>query len=307
MPRPAPSVSRVVSLLNLLGEHPGEFLTLSDVARRLSLNKATAHGILTALTEAEFVVRQADDKGYSLGPAIVRVGRTALRREYEIASLARHEMETLADEANGQAVAIAADGDQIIVIATAGAPAGTPGTYVGHRGRRLPPMGMVFIAWAAEEEIDRWLSPEPLTDEEREHYRELLNEVRSRGFSTSMLDDQRPRIEEAINQLLHEVDNQEIKESLVGLMAELAREATELSEIQTDRHYRLRQITAPIFDEDGIVRLGLALTGLPEVTGEQVRDFGYALSAAASRISRRIGGHPPSNTSMAIVAAPIDG
>jgi DNA-binding IclR family transcriptional regulator len=77
VPRPAPSVSRVVSLLNLLGEREGDFLTLSDIARELGLNKATAHGILTALTEATYIVRHPQDKGYTLGPGIVRVGRAA--------------------------------------------------------------------------------------------------------------------------------------------------------------------------------------------------------------------------------------
>jgi DNA-binding IclR family transcriptional regulator len=286
-------VIRVVSLMNLLGEQRSEFLTLSEIARRLSLNKATAHGILTALTDAGFVIRHPEDKGYSLGPGIVRVGRAALARDYEIAALARDEMETLADEANAQCVAVAVNSDQIIVIATTGAPAVTPGTYVGQRGRRLPPLGMVFVAWAGDDVVEEWLAAEPLDAAERAHYRELLTAIRERGFSASTQTDQRPRIEEAVNTLLRDLSNQNVKEMLVGLMAELAHESTEISELQPDRRYLLRQITAPVFDENGVVRLGIALTGLSEVTGEQVRDYGYALSAAAARISRRIGGRPP--------------
>jgi DNA-binding IclR family transcriptional regulator len=295
MPRPAPSVSRVVSLLNLLGRHPDEFLTLSEIARLLSLNKATAHGILAALTDAGFVIRHADDNGYSLGPGVVRVGRAALVQAYEIVALARHEMETLADESRAQCAATAVDGNQIFTIAVTGSPAGPAGSYVGQRGRLLPPFGVIFMAWARDDEIEEWLAAEPLADAERERYRELLNVVRERGFSASTHADERLRIEAAVDALLHEVD-QEVKETLMGLMTELAHETTELTELHADRRYRLRQITAPVFDENGVVRLGLSLTGLPEINGEQLRDYGYALSAAASRISRRIGGRPPTAT-----------
>jgi DNA-binding IclR family transcriptional regulator len=293
MPRPAPSVSRVVALMNLLGEHPGEFITLSEIARRLSLNKATAHGILTALTDANFVIRQPVDNGYSLGPGIVRVGRAALSRAYEMVALARREMETLAEESNAQCVASAVESNQVIVIAATGTPAGPIGGHVGGRARHLPPVGMVFMAWASDDEINDWLGAGSLEDAERQHYRELLTVVRERGFSTSAYVEERVRLEAAVDGLLHRVVDPEVRETLVGLMAEFAHETRELPEIHSDRRYRLRQITAPIFDENGVVRIGLSLTGLPEISGEQLRDYGYALRAAASRVSRRTGGRPP--------------
>jgi DNA-binding IclR family transcriptional regulator len=248
MPRPAPSVARVVSSMNLLGEHPGEFLTLSEIARRLSLNKATAHGILTALTETNFVIRHPEDKGYSLGPGIVRVGRAALARAYEMVAVARHEMETLAEDSSAQCVAYAVDSDRILVIATAGTAAVMPGTYLGQRGRRLPPFGLVFMAWADEAEVEDWLAAESLDRAERAHYRSLLDIVRERGFSASTQADERIRIEAAVDALQRDVVNEEIRETLVGLMAELARETNEMSEIYADRRYLLRQISAPVFD-----------------------------------------------------------
>ena len=70
-------------------------------------------------------------------------------------------------------------------------------------------------------------------------------------------------------------------------MVELAREGTVLSEIEPEHRYRLRGITAPIFDADGRVTAGLSLTGLPEIAGARVRDHAYALSAAAVRVSHR--------------------
>jgi DNA-binding IclR family transcriptional regulator len=293
MARPAPSVTRVVSLINLLGEQTGEFLNLSEIARRLELNKATAHGILTALNDAGYIVRHPESGGYTLGPGLVRVGRSAMQREYEIVAIARREMEELAEATGCQCAVTGTHRDQIVVTAITGSAAEPPGTIVGQRGPRLPPYGLVFLAWAEPAEIEQWLERARLCEDEKAHYRELLDVVRERGFSIPGHVELRVRLEQTVRRLLHDVIDREVRETLVTLMAEMARESTEITEIQADGRYRARQITAPIFDPDGVVRRGLTLTGLPELTGAQVRDFGHALSAAAGRISRRLGGRRP--------------
>lgn len=293
MARPAPSVSRVVALINLLGEHTGGFLNLSEIARRLELNKATAHGILTALNDAGYIVRDPESGGYTLGPGLIRVGRSALKREYDIVAMARREMEDLAEATGSQCAVTGTHHDQIIVTAITGSAAAPPGTFVGQRGPRLPPYGLVFLAWADHAEIEEWLERARLSDDEKARYRELLDVVRERGFSVPVHAELRVRLEDTIKGLLGDVVDREVRETLVALMAEMARESTEITQIQADRRYRPRMITAPIFDPDGVVRRGLTLTGLPELTGAQVRDFGHALSAATGRISTCLGGRRP--------------
>jgi DNA-binding IclR family transcriptional regulator len=289
LPRPSPSVSRVVTLLNLLGDRPADFLTLSEIARELDLNKATAHGILTALTDAGYIVRHPEDKGYSLGPGIVRVGRAAYRRGYEVAVLARHEMESLADAVGGQSAIIAVHADQVSTIALAGVPtAGSSALHLGLRAPLLPPFGLAYIAWAPEAEVEDWLGGEPLSDEEKSRYRRLLADIRERGFVLVTDDEERQRLVEAIGVLVHETLSHEIRETLTQLAAELARERSDVPEIRPERRYRLRTITAPIFDADGRTSQGLAISGLPEISGEQIRDYAYALCAAAGRISKRL-------------------
>ena len=46
MARPAPAIDLTVALVTFLAAHPGRSFTLSDLARRLDLNKATAHRML---------------------------------------------------------------------------------------------------------------------------------------------------------------------------------------------------------------------------------------------------------------------
>src|SRR5207248_704067 len=73
-PRPAPGAERVVAVLNFLTAHPDESFTLSELARRLGLNKATCHALLMTLTEAGYVLRHPTRMTYMLGPALVAAG-----------------------------------------------------------------------------------------------------------------------------------------------------------------------------------------------------------------------------------------
>src|SRR4029453_3655599 len=74
MARPAPGADRSVAILELLAAHPGDRFTLSEVARRCSLNKATAHALLAALSQRGILLRPHDEKRYSLGPRGVARG-----------------------------------------------------------------------------------------------------------------------------------------------------------------------------------------------------------------------------------------
>jgi DNA-binding IclR family transcriptional regulator len=212
----------------------------------------------------------------------------AIPRAYEIAAHARDEMETLAETAGCQCGIMAVHGRQNNVIAVAGVPASTGRTYIGQRGPLLPPFGLTFIAWASEEEIEEWLNGEPLADEEKDRYRQVLADVRERGFAVRTHDDERERLEEAAVALMHETLSPQVRETLARVTAELARQRTVLLDIEPDRRYRVRVISAPIFDADGRVRVTLTLAGIPEAPGSVVRDHAYALTAAAGRISKRL-------------------
>src|SRR5690606_6335189 len=82
--RPAPGAERTVAVLELMAAHPDERCTLSEVARRCGLNRATAHALLSALTARGVLVRHPDEKRYSLGPRLVAIGEAA-RRGYTAA------------------------------------------------------------------------------------------------------------------------------------------------------------------------------------------------------------------------------
>ena len=71
--RTSPAVARAVSVLNFLAEHESDTFTLSELARRLDMAKATGHTILATLVEGGLVNRNAE-REYSLGPAVIPLG-----------------------------------------------------------------------------------------------------------------------------------------------------------------------------------------------------------------------------------------
>ena len=75
--RASPPTERVVAILDFLARHPHDRFGVSELARRLGLSKPTCLGIVTTLTESDYLVRDSQDKTYRLGPALISLGHTA--------------------------------------------------------------------------------------------------------------------------------------------------------------------------------------------------------------------------------------
>jgi DNA-binding IclR family transcriptional regulator len=285
VPRPAPAIGRTVALLNFLAAHPDESFSLSELARRLDINKATAHAMLLTLTEAGYLLRHPATKSFTLGPALISVGNAAAGRQFEVVDYARDEMRRLSDDLGVQCVASAAIGEEIVLLARSGDP-GPLGlsVQVGHRLPLVPPLGTVFLAWSDREEIDRWLRHlgPGARDEELARCRAAVAAVRTRGYSMG-LDPARsagPRpLRDAAVQVVEEVPHDEY------ILLELERSAS----------YRLSHIAAPVFDANARVALALTLMGFRhELTAEQVPEYADRLCTATSAVMRAIHGQGPS-------------
>ena len=288
MPRPAPSVERVLALLNLLGENPTEYLTISEIARRLDLNKATTLGILAVLTDSGYVLRQSGDGGYTLGPAWTTIGRAAAARGYEIARIARLEMEELAATARGLCEATVLSGDQIFVIAVTGTPARLTGTERGFHGPFVPPYGMVFAAWASDSEVRNWMTGVPLSEAEIDGMYRSLKLIRERGFSVTLHSPQYGELRQLLRSIMHRISSRVLLSVMREVALEILSEDDEIRDLQPDQKYSVAQIAAPIFDADGRVKVSLNLSALPDLSGAEVRNLGYAVTAAAARITRQL-------------------
>ena len=181
--RKSPPTERVVQILNLLADAPRERLTLTRIAADLDLSKPTCLGILTALTEAEFVTRD-DAKTYGLGPALLRLGSAA---ESGLANvdLVRPYLTGLHEQVGMSCILTAVHGDHIVILDRVG-----PGTIgdrrdlIGERFPFAPPLGLANVAWEHDRVVDAWLARTPLAPlPEGDHaVRTLIAGAREHGY-----------------------------------------------------------------------------------------------------------------------------
>lgn len=277
MARPAPAVDRAVEILDFLADNPRDAFSLSELARRLDINKATAHAVLNALTDRGYLLRHPVRKDYRLGPRLIAVGEAA-RAQYPVVEFARDELRRLSQDLGTECVASAAVGDEMVIVDRAGPvrPIGLT-VAVGYRFPLVPPMGTVFMAWSSPEAIDEWLrrvGPD-VTEAELDRYRLALGAVRERGYSAGLDADGSRSLAEA---LAGDIDGDEYQ----------------LIEMGRAEEYRVTTIGAPVFDAEGDVALGVFILGFRDaLTAEQVPDVAERLMKATGAITESIHGRGP--------------
>jgi DNA-binding IclR family transcriptional regulator len=264
--RPAPAIARTVALLNFLAAHPDEAFSLSELARRLDINKATAHAMLLELSDAGYLLRHPTTKSYTLGPALIAVGTAAGGRQLEVVDYARDEMRRLSDELGVQCVASAAIGEEIVLLARTGDP---------------QPLG---LSVQGPEEIDRWLRHVgPGTSEAQlARYRAAVDAVRRRGYSIGL-------------DAARTLGPRPLRDAAVQVVEEVPHDEYILLELEGSVSYRLSHIAAPVFGNDGRVALALTLMGFRhELTAEQVPEHAARLQSATRAVTRAVHGKGPS-------------
>ena len=293
MARRAPAVERAVAVLNYLAAHPGERFTLSEIARDLTLNKATLHAILGALTEAGYLVRENEAKTYALGPALVALGNSALG-SFSAVDTAMPEMQALTDELGLLCVASAAIHDEIVILSRSGTP--RPFGVNVQPGQRLPlapPLGTVFVAWSKPDRIEKWLSRvgPGASKNAKDRYRRAIAAVRARGYSVGLEGPPPPPRGNSSSRAKRGADH---APTLAESVRTVEIEEYALIELDPSASYRLNHIGAPVFGPDGDVALGLFLIGFAGgIAAERVPEHATRLLHACERVTKAIQGRAP--------------
>jgi DNA-binding IclR family transcriptional regulator len=295
MARPSPGVARVVGVLDFLAEHPDEVFNLSELCRRIDMNKATAHSLLGELTDAGYLVRDPVDKTYGLGPRLLAVGLAAGHNERAVLSRARRHLRRLAGELDARCVASTRRGDDIVILEVAGRerPFRTS-IQAGHRLPFVPPVGTVFIAWSTEAEIERWLARggDEIAATNQVTYRAALEAVRRRGCSLSLDGPARQRLELALGG--------DESGAVAEAVHDLVREKYFLLDLDQGADYELSFLAAPVFGPDGRVVLAVTVYDLPPTSSAaDVEALTRQVLGTTAAITAAIGGAEPDHTTEA--------
>lgn len=181
------SLERGLSVINSFSsEHPSQ--TLSEVANRSGLTRATSRRILLTLAELGYV--QQIGRIFSLTPKVLDLGYSFLS-SFHVVELAQSPMERLVDDVHESSSMSVLDGDEIVYVARV--PTTRIMTIALALGSRLPAyptsMGRVLLAGMGDDLLDEYiertnferLTPHTVTD--RKRFRSVVRQVRSDGYA----------------------------------------------------------------------------------------------------------------------------
>jgi DNA-binding IclR family transcriptional regulator len=295
MARPAPGADRSVAVLELLADHPEERFTLSEVARRCGLNKATAHALLSALTAHGILLRHPEEKRYSLGPRLVAIGDAA-SNGYTAVDFAPSVLGRLAADTGLRTAAIRLDDDTLTVIARAGV--GTDLDAPLPRLPHIPPLGALFMAWSDEPSTEAWLARAP-AGEVVGRLLEALPTIRRLGFAVTLWS-------EDWHSLWASGAPRPSHDELRALLGEVGRKGPLLSDVDVRSSYRVHDVAAPVFRADGRVELAVAAATPPsrpegiEMSGAEVMALGDRVMGAAQELTFAVHGRRPMTDAAAL-------
>jgi DNA-binding IclR family transcriptional regulator len=184
-------MSRSLAIIEHLAVRPGRVV---DVTQEMGLPWATVHRIITQLTKADFLRRDADTKRYEIGPALWFAGATYmanhrvlratipyLQKPEQIEGIAVQ----LAERVRDQAVAIYSAQPHATEIAKA--------QYGFHFPLHCGSKGRVLLAFETPDFVEHYLRRplERLTEQtitDPEVLRKDLADIRQRGYSVTIAD-----------------------------------------------------------------------------------------------------------------------
>jgi len=260
--------------MRLLAAHADEGFTITEIGRRLRLNKATFYPMVVALTEAGWLLRDPATKTYRLGPELITLGEAA-SRSLPAVPLARPAMVELATELGVTCAAFtASDGvvtlaDQVWDVRSTVQP-----LHVGLWAPVRAPYSAVFVAWD-DDALHDWLGV--VTPEAERRYLAAIRATRERGYVVELrMPPREPVTGTASVAALMPMDPADEPSFL-------------LAALDKARTYAVGTIEAPVFDALRRVVISLVLVGLPgSMTGSEIDAYGQRLVAAARGVSEAL-------------------
>jgi DNA-binding IclR family transcriptional regulator len=248
----SPPTQRVVRILNLLAREPDERMSASVIARRLELNLATCQAILATLTETGFVVRSSEDRTFTLGPALVRLGEAA-RSLNPALTVVGEALERLHAETGYACAAAVVRDDHLVVARRVGSHASFPVPALADGAWPLSaPIGITTMAWRPAAEVDAWFEGSPRADdaEYRARLPKILASIRDTGSCVWRFGSNAQLLLPQFETLIDAVGESHDANLVVQLVQRLAFAGTEAylpDELAGDERVAIGLVTAPVW------------------------------------------------------------
>jgi len=295
--RASPPTERVVRILDFLAGRPEQRFGLSDLARRLGLSKPTCLGIVTSLSDAGYLVRDAADKTYRLGPSLITLGHKA-QESMRVSPAAREELRRLSARF-GVTAGLSGVIDDRITLLDLVAPAGArPGVEVGQSYPFAPPVGLMFVLW--DDEAERtWLAKEPTlplrTNTER--LNRVIAVCRADGYLVERLTPGGRRLYAVMAGMSSNLPD-ELRALLGELVSDIGervylRDENEVEGKRRTARFDISVISAPVYDHYQRQVMVTSMHIGKSLTDNEITERARALVATADAVTAQLGGVKP--------------
>jgi DNA-binding IclR family transcriptional regulator len=288
--------ARALAILDLLMANPTQSFGLTEMTRRLNLNKATCHAILTTMANYGFLVQHPKTKAYRLGPSIIAAGNAAFA-QFPVLEYARPELEGLKNDLNlGFAVTGRSKLHMVLLAMYGHAQQLIDSFQLGLRLPNTAPVAACFTAFSPAKELEAWLTR---AHESRGGYNEKLDQklrvaliaIRARGYEVTL----KTRAEAELTRELGRIHNSwsltELEEAANRYQHDLCDEYYHLDRIDPKARYEISTISVPVFVfKDVPVMCFVAGSFDKPVTGGQIEEIATRMRESAERVTRLASG-----------------
>lgn len=282
--------ARALAILDLLTANPQEAFGLTDITRKLGLNKATCHAILTTMSHYGFLIQDPRSKAYRLGPNIVAAGNAA-HALFPILEYARSELEAVSQSGGLGCGAAGRSGRNIVLLAHYGL--SNPMHSPFQLGMRLPfmaPLGASFIAWSPAKQLESWLQSgeqqlgETIDDKLDQQLRISVIAIRARGFEVTLRTEAEDQLNTELSRLRGTWDLAALEEVTSQYQRGLLQSHYHLDRIDPSTSYPVCNITVPVFGYDQLPELIFSSGSFTrDLRGQEILDIAEQLKGAAER------------------------
>jgi DNA-binding IclR family transcriptional regulator len=287
--RASPPTERVVAVLDFLARHPHDRFGVSELARRLGLSKPTCLGIVGTLAAADYLVRDAQDKTYRLGPALISLGHTA-QESMRVNPAAREELRRLSSKYDTTAALSAVIDDRITLLELVGPPGADVGVRVGQSYPFAPPVGLMFVLWD-DDALRTWLAKEPTiplrTDTDR--LDRVIDECRTTGYLVERLTPGGRRIYALMAGMSSALPD-ELRALLGELVSDIGERVYLRSEASARQRHDVSVISAPVYDHHRRQAMVVSLQIGRALSDGEITRCARGLMTAASTLTAQLGG-----------------
>ena len=295
--RASPPTARVTDVLDFLARHPQESFGLSDLARRVGVSKPTCLGIATALVDAGYLLRDAQDKTYRLGPRLIALGHSA-QESMRVNPAARDELRRLSAAFDTTAALAAVVDDRITLLELVGPRGHDVGVRVGQSYPFAPPVGLMFVLWD-DDALRAWLAREPTiplrTDSER--LERVIRDCRESGYLVERMTAGGRRLYALMAGM-----SSTLPDELRALLGEMVSDIGERVHLRSEANaagqrrgarFDISVISAPVFDHHGHQAMVVSLQIGRALTDAEIGGHARGLLATARALTERLGGARP--------------